>query len=99
MGSSAATGFQTCTGHRFSASNLAKLAIHADFKDTEEDHPVTVPAGFDPAAIKLIGNVTGQAPIRGLLRHRGWRVCRVTLPSLPQGSGRAIVAPAEVEVA
>jgi len=66
---------------------------------SEEDHPVTVPAGFDPAAIKLIGNVTGQAPIRGLLRHRGWRVCRVTLPSLPQGSGRAIVAPAEVEVA
>jgi hypothetical protein len=66
---------------------------------SEEDHPVTVPVGFDPAAIKLIGNVTGEPPIRGLLRHRGWRVSEVTLPSLPQGSGRAIVAPAEVEVA
>lgn len=66
---------------------------------SEEDHPVTVPVGFDPAAIKLIGSVTGQPPIRGLLRHRGWRVSQVTLPSLPQGSGRAIVAPAEVEVA
>ena len=66
---------------------------------SEEDHPVTVPVGFDPAAIKLIGNVTGQPPIRGLLRHRGWRVSEVKLPSLPQGSGRAIVAPAEVEVA
>jgi hypothetical protein len=65
---------------------------------SEEDHPVTVPAGFDPAAIKLIGSVTGQPPIRGLLRHRGWRVSQLTLPSLPQGSGRAIVAPAEVEV-
>ena len=65
---------------------------------SEEDHPVTVPVGFDPAAIKLIGSVTGQPPIRGLLRHRGWRVSQVTLPSLPQGSGRAIVAPAEVEV-
>jgi len=64
----------------------------------EEDQPVTVPAGFDPAAIKLVGNVTGEAPIRGLLRHRGWRVTGVTLPSLPQGSGKAIVAPAEVEV-
>ena len=66
---------------------------------SEEDQPVTVPAGFDPAAIKLVGNVTGEPPIRGLLRHRGWRVTEVNLPSLPQGTGRAIVAPAEVEVA
>jgi len=65
---------------------------------SEEDQPVTVPVGFDSAAIKLVGNVTGAPPIRGLLRHRGWRVTEVTLPSLPQGSGRAIVAPAEVEV-
>jgi hypothetical protein len=65
---------------------------------SEEDRPVTVPVGFDPAAIKLIGNVTGEPPIRGFLRHRGWRVSEVNLPSLPQGSGRAIVAPAEVEV-
>ena len=65
---------------------------------SEEDQPVTVPVGFDPAAIKLVGNVTGEPPIRGLLRHRGWRVTEVTLPSLPQGSGRAILAPAEVEV-
>lgn len=66
--------------------------------DSEEDQPVTVQAGLDPAAIKLIGNVTGELPIRGLLRHRGWRVSEITLPSLPEGSGRAIVAPAEVEV-
>ena len=65
---------------------------------SEEDQPVTVPAGLDPAAIKLVGNVTGQPPIRGLLRHRGWRVAEVNLPSLPQGSGRTILAPAEVEV-
>jgi Domain of unknown function (DUF2760) len=66
---------------------------------SDEDRPVTVPAGFDPAAIKLVGNVTGAPPIRGLLRHRGWRVSEVTLPSLPHGMGRSIVAPAEVEVA
>ena len=65
---------------------------------SEEDQPVTVPVGFDPAAIKLVGNVTGDPPLRGLLRHRGWRVTEINLPSLPQGSGRAIVAPAEVEI-
>jgi len=65
---------------------------------SEEDQPVTVPAGFDPATVKLLGNVVGQPPVKGLLRHRGWRVTEVRLPSLPQGIGREIVAPAEVEI-
>ena len=66
--------------------------------DSEEDQPVTVQAGFDPAAIKLIGNVAGEPPIRGLLRHRGWRVKEMNLPQLPQAGGRMVVAPAEVEL-
>jgi uncharacterized protein DUF2760 len=65
---------------------------------SEEDHPVTVPAGFDPASIKLIGNVVGAPPMRGLLRHRGWRIQQVSLPALPNASARSIVAPAEVEI-
>jgi Domain of unknown function (DUF2760) len=66
--------------------------------DSEEDQPVTVPAGFDPAAVKLIGNVTGGPPVRGLLRHKGWRVKEVSLPPLPLAAGRMVVAPAEVEL-
>lgn len=65
---------------------------------SEEDRPITVESGFDPASIKLIGNVTGKAPLRGLLRHRGWRATEVNLPPLPSEAGRAIVAPAEVEI-
>ena len=66
--------------------------------NSEEDQPVTVQAGFDPAAIKLIGNVAGEPPIRGVLRHKGWRVKEVHLPPLPQAAGRMVVAPAEVEL-
>lgn len=67
--------------------------------DGEEDRPVTVEEGFDPASVKLVGNVTGRPPLRGLLRHRGWRVAHINLPSLPpQGAGREVVAPAEVEI-
>jgi hypothetical protein len=66
--------------------------------DSEEGQPVTVEPGFDPSAIKLIGNVTGHPPLRGLLRHRGWRVARVNLPPLPMSEGRSIIAPAEVEI-
>jgi hypothetical protein len=66
--------------------------------NSEEDQPVTVESHFDPAAIKLLGNVTGQPPIRGMLRHKGWQVKDVNLPPLPQGSGRMVIAPAEVEI-
>ena len=66
--------------------------------DSEEDQPVTVQAGFDPAAIKLIGNVAGEPPVRGVLRHKGWRVKELNMPPLPQGAGRLVIAPAEVEL-
>ena len=66
--------------------------------NSEEDQPVTVEAGFDAAAIKLIGNLAGTPPVRGLLRHKGWRVKQVKLPPLALGAGRTVVAPAEVEV-
>jgi hypothetical protein len=66
--------------------------------DSEEDQPVTVQAGLDPAAIKLIGNVAGQLPVRGMLRHKGWRVKEVNLPPLPPAPGRMVIAPAEVEL-
>jgi hypothetical protein len=66
--------------------------------NSEEDQPVTVPAGFDPAAIKLLGNVVGEPPVRGVLRHKGWRVKEVNLPPLSQSAGRMVVAPAEVEL-
>lgn len=65
---------------------------------SEEGEPVTVEDPFDPAAIKLIGNVTGRPPMRGLLRHRGWRAIQVQLPPLSDGEGRLVIAPAEVEI-
>jgi hypothetical protein len=66
--------------------------------DSAEDQPVTLQADFDTSAVKLLGNADGQPPVKGVLRHRGWRVSEVKLPTLPQGSGRRVVAPAEVEV-
>ena len=65
---------------------------------SEENQPVTVQAGFDASAIKLLGNVSGAPPVRGVLRHKGWHVKEVNLPPLPQGSGRMVIAPAEVEI-
>src|SRR5262245_1503237 len=62
-----------------------------------EGEAVTVEAGFDPAAIRLTGNVTGSPPFRGVLRHPGWRVRRASVPSR-RGHDPHLLAPAEVEI-
>jgi hypothetical protein len=63
-----------------------------------EGSTVEVPAGFDPSAIQLTGNVTGQPPFRGTLKHPGWRVREIKLPSLPEGQDEFVIMPAEVEL-
>lgn len=63
-----------------------------------EGDEVTVPKDFDPSAIRLTGNVSGEPPFRGTLRHPGWRARQVKLPSQPSGQDPKIVAPAEVEI-
>jgi len=63
-----------------------------------EGDEVTVPADFDPSAIRLTGNVTGEPPFRGTLRHAGWRARQVKLPAQPAGQDTKIIAPAEVEI-
>lgn len=67
--------------------------------DSQEGQSVTVQEDFDPSTTKLIGNVTGQPPLRGVLRHHGWRATQVDMPPLPPaGLGRSVIAPAEVEI-
>ncbi len=62
-----------------------------------EGETVTVDAGFDPAAIRLTGNVTGAPPFRGVLRHTGWRAVSVTIPERA-GQDPRVLSPAEVEL-
>lgn len=84
--------------HRSCKQTLERYVKLEPIIASEEGQPVTVQDPFDPAAIKLVGNVTGKPPLRGLLRHRGWRVSTVSLPPLPGGAARSVVAPAEVEI-
>ena len=63
-----------------------------------EGSTVTVAAGFDASRVQLLGNVVGQPPFKGELRHRGWRAGSIELPTVPPGADAHVVAPAEVEV-
>lgn len=63
-----------------------------------EGATVEVPAGFDPSAVRVTGNVTGNPPYRGTLQHHGWRVKELKLADPPEGQDERILMPAEVEV-
>ena len=64
----------------------------------QEEETVSVPVGFDPSAIRVTGNVTGNPPFRGVVKHRGWRVKAYKLPAPPEGVDELVVAPGEVEL-
>jgi len=64
----------------------------------EEGAQVEVPVDFDPGVIKLTGNVVGEPPFNGILRHKGWQAGKMNLPTLSGSQTAKIIAPAEVEI-
>ena len=70
----------------------------APVRPEAEGSRLTLPAGFDARAVRLTGNVVGQAPFTGSLCHRGWRVTETRLPKLAEGHDVAVLAQAEVEL-
>lgn len=80
--------------------------------EAQEGANVTLDARFDPEHYRLVGRVSGEAPFRGQLLHRGWLTMSVRLPERvdagasqaggqgPKGAIREalIIAPAEVQL-
>jgi hypothetical protein len=76
------------------------LRSHASIdsvRDEKEGTSITVEQA-DLAGVKLTGNVAGDAPYRGVLRHRGWRLQNLKLPTLVGERDLSVVAQAEVEL-
>lgn len=63
-----------------------------------EGSRITLPQGFDAGEVKLIGDVRGDPPYTGALRHRGWRAAKLELPAMLGNQEVPILAPAEVEL-
>lgn len=70
----------------------------AAVRNEQEGSKITLPQGFDAAAVRLTGNIVGAAPFTGTLVHKGWQITSIRLPKLTLGHNAAIVAPAEVEL-
>ncbi len=67
-------------------------------RSEDEGSTVTVAEGYDPAAVKLTGEVTGKPPFKGVLRHGGWRATSIKLPEVVGAHDAQVIAPAEVEL-
>ncbi len=98
-------------GHDDAAIGAAARDIHRGCKKALDEHftleammpgaeeeRVTVPKGFDPSEIRLVGEARGEPPFKGTLRHHGWRATDARLPGLIEGVDRSVIAPAEVEL-
>jgi hypothetical protein len=77
------------------------LRAHARIEPVRAENEgtlVRLDAGFDADKVKLVGDVHGQPPYAGVLRHRGWRAATLELPQIMGGHDAHVLAPAEVEL-
>ena len=79
------------------------LREHADIapvRDEAEGSLVTIQAGYGADEYRFVGKISGEAPFKGKLVHRGWRARSVKLPRVlkPQGDRLPTIAPAEVDL-
>ena len=84
--------------HEGCARVLREHFTLAPVRPEAEGSRITLNDGFDARAIRLTGNVVGQAPFQGALSHRGWRATDTRLPLLAAGHDASVLAQAEVEL-
>jgi hypothetical protein len=84
--------------HRQCQAALKEHLVLEPVLPKDEGAAVEVPPGFNPAQIRLTGNVTGQPPFKGTLQHHGWRVKEIKLSAPAEGQDEFILMPAEVEL-
>lgn len=73
------------------------LTLEPVLPQSEGDR-VNVPVGFDAQRIRLTGNVAGQPPYAGALKHHGWMTKDVKFPSTSPAMDPRVLSPAEVEL-
>ena len=67
-------------------------------REEAESSAVEIKKGFNPSAIRLTGDIKGEPPFKGTLRHKGWKVTKTSLPERHKNLDASIICPAEVEI-
>lgn len=84
--------------HADARKALQRFAAIDTVLSGKEEDTVTVPKGFDPSAVRVIGNVTGEPPFTGQIQHPGWRVKELKVGPPPEGADEFVLQPAEVQI-
>ena len=84
--------------HKDAQAALKRFAVIETVLPGTEGDTTTVPKGFDPSAIRVVGNVTGEPPFTGQIQHPGWRVKELKLGAPPEGVDEFVLQPAEVQI-
>ena len=84
--------------HEGCKKTLAKYMSQGPVMEAAEGESITIEEGFNPEEIRLTGDVSGEPPFQGVVRHKGWRAEKVEVPTFSESSDPAILAPAEVEL-
>ncbi len=64
----------------------------------KEGAVITILQGYDPSTVKIMGKVKGKPPFQGILRHKGWKAHKESLPKQIAKTDCSVICPAEVEV-
>lgn len=101
---------QDITGFDDAEIGTAVRVVHEGCRKALREHADIVPVRseeegarvrlerYDATEVKLTGDVRGTGPFNGVLRHRGWRATRLSLPTAIDGHDARILAQAEVEL-
>jgi hypothetical protein len=84
--------------HKKAQAALKQHAVIDPVIGGNEGDNTTVEKGFDPSAVRVVGNVTGEPPFTGQINHPGWRVKELKLAPPPEGADEFVLQPAEVQI-
>lgn len=84
--------------HNECGKSLEEFVTLRPLMQDQEGATVTVPQGYDANSIKITGKVKGNPPYQGVLRHKGWKAHKLSLPKQIEKTDLSVVCPAEVEI-
>lgn len=84
--------------HEDCAKSLEELVTIRPVMDEKEGAAITVPRGYNPSNIKVVGKVKGEPPFSGIVVHRGWKAHKRSLPKQVGELATEVICPAEIEV-
>lgn len=84
--------------HQDCAATLEELVAIRPLREEAEGTHIQILKGFNPAEIKLVGNIKGEPPFQGIVIHPGWRAHKHSLPKRTGETPAEIICPAEIEI-